>query len=138
MRRARADEVVDLRHRVLRGGRPRESAVFDGDAGPATRHWVAVQADRIVGVVSVMQAPSPGADGSRWQLRGMAVEPELQGAGVGRALLRAVCAEVDEPMWCNARARVVGFYAREGWQADGAPFEIAEVGPHQRMTWTPG
>jgi GNAT superfamily N-acetyltransferase len=141
VRRGTADEVIDVRHRVLREGRPRETAVFDGDTAKATRHWVAVQHDRIVGVVSVMQAALPEAVDAdprpTWQLRGMAVLPELQGAGVGRALLQAVHAEVDAPMWCNARAHVERFYGRQGWRTVSAPFEVEPIGPHVRMVWTP-
>lgn len=130
--RATAADVIDVRHAVLRKGRPRESAVFDGDERPATRHWVARQADRAVGVVSVMQADQP--DGSaRWQLRGMAVLDDLQGAGIGRALLDEVMADVREPIWCNARERAVPFYARAGWTVVGEPFVIEPIGPHRRM-----
>lgn len=139
VRRCAPEDVVDLRHRVLRAGRPRETAIFDGDTSPATRHWSAVQADRTVGVASVMQARHPDRpDGPRWQLRGMAIDPSLQGSGVGRAVLDAVHADVGEPMWCNARAGVAGFYARAGWIREGVPFDLPGVGPHVRMTWTPG
>lgn len=139
VRRGTAEQVLDLRHRVLRPGRPAETAIFDGDHAPATRHWVAIQADRVVGVASVMQAPHPTRpDGPRWQLRGMAVEPDLQGSGVGRAVLEAVQAEVTDDLWCNARVAVVPFYERSGWRAEGDVFDVAGVGPHRRMTWTAG
>ncbi|MCB9675357.1 MAG: GNAT family N-acetyltransferase [Alphaproteobacteria bacterium] len=140
VRRAEPGEVVDLRHRVLRAGRPRETAVFDGDTKPTTRHWVAVQADRIVGVVSVMaaeMAPPHPDPRPRWQLRGMAVEEGLRGSGVGRAMLETVHADVNDAMWCNARANVEPFYARSGWVRSGDVFEIENVGPHVRMTWAP-
>lgn len=129
-----------MRHAVLRPGKPRETAVFDGDTRKATRHWVAVQADRTVGVVSVMpsEMPAPHPEPQpRWQLRGMAVLAELQGSGVGRAMLVAVQTDVNDAMWCNARAHVEGFYAREGWIRQGDVFEIEGVGPHVRMTWAP-
>ncbi len=140
VRRAEPDEVVDLRHRVLRKGRSRESAVFDGDTRKATRHWVAVQADRIVGVVSVMPAEMPAphpAPRPRWQLRGMAVDPSLRGSGVGRAMLDTVHADVSDALWCNARANVEAFYAKSGWVRHGEAFDIESVGPHVRMSVTP-
>ena len=140
VRPAGPDEVLDVRHAVLREGRPRHTAVFEGDAEPTTRHWIAVQADRVVGTVTVLQAPLPGseamADAPMHQLRGMAVLPELQGAGVGQQLLQAVHA-LGVPLWCNARAGVVGFYARQGWQPHGDVFDIPPIGPHQRMWWRP-
>jgi predicted GNAT family N-acyltransferase len=132
VRRAATAEVLDLRHRVLRPGQPRESAHFPGDEAQDTRHWVAVQSDRVVGVVSVMRAES---DGVLWQLRGMAVDPDLRGQGVGEQLLLQTQREVAEPLWCNAREAVVGFYTRYGWKTVGPPFEIAGVGPHRKMIW---
>ena len=144
VRRGTASEVVEVRHGVLREGRPRSTAVFEGDHDPGTRHWVAVQADRIVGVVSVMQAPLPDTSGASGasagpahQLRGMAVVPELRGSGLGATLLEATHAE-GLPLWCNAREAVVPFYARYGWRPVGERFEIAGVGPHQRMVYDPG
>lgn len=138
IRPATAPEVVDVRHRVLRAGQPRETAVFPGDDAPDTRHLVAVQADRIVGVVSVMRAAMPDPPASPapgWQLRGMAVLPELQGEGTGARLLAATHEAVAAPMWCNAREGVVAFYAKHGWRAVGAPFDVAPIGPHVRMWW---
>jgi predicted GNAT family N-acyltransferase len=134
IRRGATSELLDLRHRVLRPGKPRETAHFPGDDDGQTRHWVAVQSDRVVGVVSVMHAPSEGV---LWQLRGMAVDPDLRGLGVGEQLLLQTQREVSQPMWCNAREAVVGFYEKYGWKAVGPTFEIAGVGPHRKMTWTP-
>lgn len=138
VRRARdAEEILPLRHAVLRAGRPFADARFGGDDDPRTRHWVAEHDGRVVGVVSVMPADEPDGRGMRWQLRGMAVDPEWQGRRVGQRLLRAVHAEVAEPMWCNARERAARFYAREGWTRVAGPFDIPGVGPHFRMVRTP-
>lgn len=136
IRRADASEVVDLRHEVLRAGRPREEAVWDGDEAPSTRHWLALDRDQPVGVVSVFEAPEPGGEAA-WQLRGMAVRAMRRDGGVGGAMLEAVHAEVAAPMWCKARERAVPFYARHGWQVTGERFEIAGIGPHFPMRWSP-
>ncbi len=132
-----AEVLVDLRHRVLRAGRPRETAHLPGDDDPGTRHFRLAQDGRTVAVVSVMVAPLPDPpDGGRprHQLRGMAVEPELHGLGLGSQLLRAVQTEY-EALWCNARIRAVPFYARHGWTVLGEAFEVPLVGPHHRMRW---
>jgi GNAT superfamily N-acetyltransferase len=131
--RAPAARVIDLRHRVLRAGRPRETAHFDGDDEDRTRHWVAGHQGEVIGVVTVLARPFPDGDGPGWQLRGMATDPAWRGRGVGRALLRAVEAEVAEPMWCNARTGAAPFYEKHGWRRAGETFEIAGVGPHVRM-----
>ncbi len=138
VRAATVEELIDLRHAVLRPGRPRSTACFDGDRCPSTRHWAAAERGHIIGVVTVLERdlPDPHPSGSRWQLRGMAVHPDFRGRGVGRALLETVQREVGAPMWCNARVEAVGFYRRCGWSALGAPFSIAPIGLHVRMVWT--
>lgn len=137
-RSAKPHEVIDVRHAVLREGRPRDTAIFDGDDAGDTRHWVADRSGLVIGVVSVMRRPAPepcDAPRPQWQLRGMATLPEYRGQGLGAALLRQTQLDVAEPMWCNARERVVGFYAREGWVATGEPFDIPPIGNHVRMVW---
>lgn len=138
VRRCRAEEVLDLRHRVLRAGRPLAEATFPGDDAPQTRHWAALQRTRVVGVVSVMHAPET-LEGRTypWQLRGMAVDENLRGLHIGEKLLFAVHDEVAEPMWCNARANVVGFYEKYGWHATGPVFDVPNIGPHRKMVWMP-
>lgn len=136
VRRGSAEEVVDVRHAVLRAHRPRETAIFEGDVAPHTRHWVADRGGLVVGVVTVLRADMSDGD-ARWQLRGMAVLPEYRGSGLGAALLSATHVDVAAPMWCNARQAVVPFYTRQGWVPVGDPFDIPPIGPHQRMTWRP-
>lgn len=134
--RAHPEELVEVRHRVLRAGRPRETAHFAGDDAPGTRHWVARIGGRTVGVVSVMEAAMPAPHPTprpTWQLRGMAVLADLQGQGVGTALVERVVAEVAAPLWCNARLGALPFYAACGWQSLGETFHIEPIGPHVRM-----
>jgi ADP-ribose pyrophosphatase len=133
VRRASVPEILDLRWRVLRAGRPRDTAHLSDD-DDATRHWALTEGDAVVGCVSVMAAPEP--DGAAtWQLRGMAVDPSLQGTGRGTELLHGCMHAVDAPMWCNARIRAVPFYRRAGWRVTSETFDIPNVGPHQRMHW---
>lgn len=135
------DALIDLRHRVLRAGRPRETAQMPGDDAPGTRHFRLTREHRTLAIVSVMVAPFPGEpgreapdDGPTHQLRGMAVEPDLHGQGLGSQLLKAVQSEY-EALWCNARIRAVPFYARHGWAVLGASFDVPEIGLHHRMWW---
>ena len=111
--------------------------MFPGDDAADTRHWVADVDGSVVGVVTIIAAVEPEAVGApaAWQLRGMAVSTALQGGGVGAALVEAVYHEVAEPLWCNARAKAIPFYARLGWRITSEPFEVAGIGPHRRMRW---
>lgn len=131
------EAVIDLRHRVLRAGRPRSTASFSGDELPGTRHWRVARDGRTIAVVSVMKAPFPDGAGPGHQLRGMAVDPDLQGQGIGGVLVRGV-QDAHASLWCNARIRAVPFYQRHGWQILGEAFDIDPIGLHHRMVWVDG
>lgn len=131
-------DVLDVRWPVLRAGRPRATAVMEGDDAPDAIHlaaWRAADA-AMCGVVSVLRAPEPEAADrpARWQLRGMAVLEHCQGEGIGSALLDGVeRALPGAALWCNARAGAVGFYARHGWVITSDSFDVPGIGPHHRM-----
>ena len=126
------DAVVDLRHRVLRPGRPRHTAHWPGDDAADTRHYRLALDGRTVAIATIMVDPlDPGPE---HRLRGMAVEPGLSRQGLGSRLLTAIQTRY-EALWCNARAHAVPFYERHGWQTVGEPFEVPEIGPHSRMVW---
>lgn len=138
VRRAKPDEVVDLRWKVLRAGRPREDAIWKGDDAADTRHWLADHDGRVVGIATVLNSPMPETPGApagpwTWQLRGMATHPDWQGTGVGRKVLSAVERDVGDGLWCNARTTAVPFYEKAGWVCVSDVFDIPGVGPHRRM-----
>jgi predicted GNAT family N-acyltransferase len=138
VRRACPEEVIDLRHRVLRAGLPRETAIFPGDDAPETVHVVAVDNDEVVGCATMIKNTWQGE--RAWQVRGMAVAPRLQRSGVGGLMLKQLqrIAQDDVAdvrlMWCNARTPAVGFYERHGWTVASDEFVIETAGPHFKMT----
>lgn len=133
-----ADAVIDLRHRVLRDGLPRDTAIFEGDGEVGTVHLGAFDDWGVmIGCVTILHRMWNGAPA--WQLRGMAVDPQWQGRGIGKALLvelerLVLCDSHSTLMWCNARKPAVGFYERHGWRLASPEFEIPTAGPHHRMT----
>jgi predicted GNAT family N-acyltransferase len=161
--RVPVDRILALRHRVLRPGRPAETARFDGDDAPTTRHYGALVADTSAPVAGadapvaetcVLESdplPVPGTAVScltllastwngndAWQLRGMATDERHRRTGLGSRLLAHALADArgdgpDLPAWCNARIAARGFYERQGWVVVSEPFEIAGIGPHVRM-----
>src|SRR5205823_219035 len=84
LRPARWEEIVDLRHAILRQGLAREAAIFEGDDAPSSRHCGAFDGALAVGCAT-MHA-SRWEDEPAWQLRGMATVAELRGMGLGRAM----------------------------------------------------
>ena len=125
--RIERDRILGLRASVL-GGHGSGRTAFSGDMAATTRHWAATVDGMVVGCVSVMLLRGHA-------LRGMAVAEEYQRRGVGARLLGVVCAEVDEPMWCNARVQAVSFYVHMGWVQVGPVFDLQGKGGHQRLVW---
>jgi GNAT superfamily N-acetyltransferase len=153
VRRVNAADVIPLRRKVLRQGMPAETAIFPGDEEPETFHLGAMRNGEIVGIATFLVRPYPlDAERTRaWQLRGMAVDPDLQGQGVGSKildcaidLLRGEIAiaprgerHVPSILWCNARIKAVEFYRQNGWITEGEEFDVANFGPHSYMRWQP-
>jgi len=138
--RVSIDVIVDLRHRMLRAGLPKEAANFPGDEESSTWH---------VGVFASTEENAPPLSCASfmlnsyngepaWQLRGMCTEGEFQSRGFGGKLL--ACAEAAiiaqsgvRLFWCNARVPALRFYQRHGWKIDSDKFDIPTAGPHRKM-----
>jgi len=127
------EQVLPLRARILRAGRPVEAARSKQDARPGTLHVAARREDgSVVGVVTVFPedaAVGPGAGGMRF--RGMAVDERAQGLGIGRALIREVVrlarAQGARYLWANGRDTALGFYERIGFRTVGDGFVDGEM-----------
>jgi ribosome-associated protein len=142
-------QVLDLRFRILRQplGLPPSSALFSGDDAPSTLHVVVVPAhsgteDPIASkpLVKALGCGTLLASPGKIQLRGMAVEPDWQGQGIGQSIVRfaqraAHCNQCS--LWCNARIDVVPFYELCGMTVEGDAFDIPDIGVHRRMRWNP-
>jgi len=131
-----ADETLPLRSRLLRNGAPQAECRFSEDSLPEAQHGGAYLQGRLVAILSLYPAPLADLPGS-WQLRGMAVEADCQGAGIGRGLLhfaeKALASRGIACLWCNARITAIAFYQRNGWIVISSEFLIPDVGPHVRM-----
>ena len=138
-RSASLDEILPLRQAVIIAGTDRDSPYFDGDETESARHFAALDGGRVIGCASCYRTEHGGEHA--WQLRGMAVDPEYRGRGIGKALLAFVESTLRSEsdirvLWCNARERAAEFYAKQGWRRESGVFEIRGVGPHYRMVKT--
>lgn len=122
-------QVWELRDAVLR--RPLGQSLHNDDTSRdhLERLFVAEENSGRV-IACVMLRPLPGA---AFKLRQMAVAPEAQGTGVGRALVQvaeeSVFGEGATRIEMNARAVVLPFYEKLGYTIEGDGF--IEVGiPH--------
>ena len=144
IRRAKVHEIFPLRHAVLRPGRPVSYSVYSEDEGAV--HVGAWDDDMLVGCATVFPEPWPGNDRlaavpDAWRLRGMAVDPTMQGTGVGSLVLDEGAAAAREAgasvLWANARTAALGFYERMGWRIDGDDFIAKDSNlPHFPMALT--
>ncbi|MCV2489543.1 GNAT family N-acetyltransferase [Geodermatophilus sp. YIM 151500] len=129
--------TLPLRGALLRPGR---APGMERDDDPATVHLAARDGrGTVVGVVRVHPQTCPWRPDARapWQLRGMATDPSVRGAGAGRALVDAVVARVraagGDLVWCEARTPAAGFYQRTGFTVVTEPYDKPVIGPHVGM-----
>lgn len=133
------ERVRPLRLEYLRPGRSTDAVEYKSDECPTCRHFAALdEAGAIVGVASmhaddrVAGRPPFGRPGMR--LRGVAVQDDWRGRGVGNALVArmlecAVEAGMDEA-WANARTASRNFYGRNGFVEMSQPFDMPTLGEH--------
>jgi N-acetylglutamate synthase-like GNAT family acetyltransferase len=124
-------QMLDLRDRVLRRPLGMVLSAHDTARDASADLLVAQLEGRVVGCC-LLTVEGPGLV----QLRAMAVEPGLQGHGVGRAIVTFAEARGREKgareLQLDARVSALGFYARLGYVAEGG--EYTKVGlPHRLM-----
>lgn len=122
---------LELRFRVLREplGQSRAQVLFPFEK--ESLHLVAVRENEVVGCL--VFHPESDVEGRLLQ---MAVQPSLQGQGVGRSLMQHMEQVLHERGYRNlhlhARQTAVPFYAGLGYSPEGPPY--TEVGiPHLNM-----
>ena len=134
--------TLDLRTRVLRSHMPGVPAVARSDDLAATWHLGAFAGERLVGVITGFPEEAPGHPGvAAVRFRFMAVDPAVQGGGVGRALLDEVNARAlssgTRLLWANGRDTALGFYRRLGYEVVGDEFidSTSHLPHHVVMRW---
>lgn len=83
-------------------------------------HFGAFNDNKLAGVVSLFQN-----DGA-FQFRKLAVDPSVQGMGIGSELLNYITRYAVENggtmIWCNARTTAINFYLKHGFIATGRTY----------------
>ena len=139
LRILKAEEVVDLRHRVLRSSSPISEAVYELDNDKDTIHLGIVgKSGSVMAIASFfLENEKAEKQSGVYRLRGMAVEPEMQSKGYGTILLNFAVSMLQSKgasmLWCNARTSASDFYMKQGFVVDGDEFEMTSIGPHYRM-----
>lgn len=125
------EQTYPLRRAVLRKNMPNEPHEFKGDFDDSAFHLGYFSNHEIVGVVTVLIVDNAA------QIRGMAVDENFQGKGIGAQLVREAEILIEQKqvsrIWMNARATAVSFYEKLGYSILGECFEIEPIGPHYVM-----
>ncbi len=124
-------EMLALRKRILRDPLGLQWTEEEESWEPRERHFGGRVGNEMIACVVIR----PQGDGAV-KLRQMAVEPDLQGTGIGRELLEGVekilvSHELDR-IELNARDTAVGFYEKLGFRKEGEEFVEVTI-PHWRM-----
>ncbi|MCH2194505.1 GNAT family N-acetyltransferase [Kordia sp.] len=136
-----AKTAFEVRHPVLRTGKPIESCHFQGDDLPTTFHLGYYIGEQLTGVVTLMKNSHATLNiETAFQLRGMAVLSTFQKRGIGDALVKKaeemILARGGTFIWMNAREIAVRFYEKLGYRKHGKPFTIPKIGLHFVMIKT--
>lgn len=128
-------ETYNIRHQVLRQGKPIETCKFIGDDLSTTFHLGLYYYNELIGVVSYMKNTSDLFQAhTQYQLRGMAILQQFQGKKFGNVLLesgeRVLKTKHCSFVWCNARESAQNFYSNFDFKTTGETFDIPEIGTH--------
>jgi GNAT superfamily N-acetyltransferase len=122
VRRARTDELFDLRRRVLRADHPERSVQDSRDDEATSLHFAGILDGRVVASASWFPSVAPiNPDLVSFQLRYMAIDYDVQGRGYGTVVVETALNQLGdggaEQVWANARDTALGFYLATGWLA---------------------
>ena len=132
------DSILELRHKVLRHGKPFESCFYKEDRIVSTIHLAGVIGNTIVSCATFYSEKNNHiAHKNSFRLRGMATEEKFRKKGFGKLLLKTaekiICDKGSNNLWCNARIKAVPFYLSCGYKIIGQLFDIQNIGPHYMM-----
>jgi len=138
IKQIKSADTLTLRQQILLPNSDIKTCIFEGDDDKSTVHFAAIKAGTIVGILSIFQRSDPSISNKKgFQLRAMAVAAEERGKGLGLQLLSAAEKHAvnnnADYIWANAKSDAVEFYRKAGYQIDTKVFDIAPVGPHQKI-----
>jgi predicted GNAT family N-acyltransferase len=134
-----AEDTLELRQKFLRQDKPKSACIFEGDHSKSTKHIGAFIDTKCIGILSLFEAKAAKfLEAKQYQLRGMVVDVDYRGCGIGRQLVEFSQNELKamriQILWCNARVSATTFYLKLSFEFISKEFMIPDVGPHYRMS----
>ena len=131
--RVSADQLHELRRRVLRDDDPEVYHPDPRDEADTSLHFAGFLGPRLVVSASFFpSAPPMNPSLVTYQLRYMATDFDVQGRGYGARVLAVAEDELRalgvEQLWANGRDTALGFYENVGWRrVEGSEHLSAET-----------
>ena len=134
----KADDVINIRHTVLKEGQPIEACYFEGDLDEGTKHFGAFLNNKLVGVVTMMLKNTNNYKVHPvYRLTGLSILPENQHKNIGKRLLHFAEENISRKgsvmIWCFARDYAVNFYKKNGYRLNVQQVVIPYIGSHRIM-----
>ena len=134
------EAIHRLRFEVLRRDTPSDNVEFPHDRDPETVHLaVRDESGAVIAASTWTPKPFPGRpDDAAVQLRGMAVDADHRGRGLGAAMIAAGLDDARRRgatlVWANARDSALEFYVANGFAVVGEGFRTTDTDlPHHRI-----
>jgi len=133
------EETRPLRHLVLWPHIPFEKdCVIDIDHREDAIHLGTFDNEKLVSVGSLFRVSSPKLSFThQYRLRAMASHPDYRGQDCGKMLVQEAMGILRQKsiqvLWCDAREKAVGFYARIGFSVLEEVYDVPLIGPHKFM-----
>lgn len=133
--------VRPLRLAFLRPGQGEAAVIYETDALPDALHFIAERREHALGALSLHGENRVAGEGP-WhapgiRVRGLALDPAIDGATVSAALLAAAIEAAHRAaaveVWANVRERQVPCFLAAGFGAVSDPFETPSLGSHLVM-----
>lgn len=128
-----------LRKKILRPDLTMDQLNYNGDEDETSAHFGYIEDDAIKGIATLYNSNTDALDQSKnmYRLRGMAVEEDLRGKGIGSKLIASCVKFAKENggdlIWCDARLEATEFYKSLGFKIQGDQYIVKNVGPHYLM-----
>ena len=134
-------QIIKLRHRGLCTGKPLESAYFEGDEDPRTRHLAALRYGKgeakLFACVTLIWRPLGAEDA--WFVCGLVTHEDFRRHGLGRYMLGYAelvvrnARPITPLLWCKARSQNIGFYEKHGWKRASKKIQEKDAETHVMM-----
>ncbi|MBA5792326.1 GNAT family N-acetyltransferase [Flavobacterium sp. xlx-214] len=132
------EEVIQIRHTVLRKDLPIETCHFEGDLDEGTKHFGAFLNNELVGVATMMLKKTDTFKVHPvYRLTGLSVLENHQKHHIGSRLLHFAEENISRKgsvmIWCFARTTAISFYKRNGYQLNVQEVILPKIGSHRIM-----